>query len=287
MNDNNINNQNNFIPNQNVVEPMPQPIVQVQTTVTPGVVPEQENPAIKNEEKKSFFNNKTVLIIGGILLLIILLLGLYFTVFKKPNNYDNIEDYYQEQLKIEERINKNYELKDYKVLDGILIEINNKNKEMVDVDLTIEFYDENGSPVDVEKGYIFNLNGKSTGYDKISTFDINNYSTYKITAKLSNDTYATEYNKKIKILDGKVQGEDYIFQIKNEADVKIKTIEIGIFYYGKDNTIIDFDSESFNDINSNETITGKSDIPYDFSTHKSIEFDRVETKVLYAINMNN
>ena len=291
-----------------VVEPMPQPAMpeQPQFAPTPTEPPVQNafnqpmnnpypNPTPEfnqvqptNGGTGNILKDKKVLIIGGIALLLIVGIILYFTVFKKSDKkYNDIDDYYKEQEKIEERINKNFELKDYKILDGILIELKNNNSETINADIKVEFFDEAGTPVDVQSSYIFYLVGNGTGYTKVSTYGVKNYSTYKVTAKLDHASYAKTYNDKIKIVSSNETDDDYVFQIKNEADTKLKSVEIGILFIGSNNTILDFDTVYFDDLAVEESTTGKTGLPYDFNNHKKLKYEKIEIKVLNAVVLSN
>ncbi|MBR4177950.1 MAG: hypothetical protein IKR57_01215 [Bacilli bacterium] len=230
-------------------------------------------------------NNKMVLIIVGVVVLIAIGLILYFTLFKKSDEteYTSYEDYEKELEKTKERINNNFEIKQYDINNGILVELNNKNKEIVNADIKIEFYDETGNPVGVENGYMFYVPGQGKGYEKVSTYGVSKYSTYKVTAKLDDaSSYTKTYNDKVKIVSNNAQEYDLIFQVKNEADVKLKSIEVGVMFLGQNNTILDFGTASFTDLAPGETTTGKVSIPYDYDKHKNMNYEKVEFKILSA-----
>lgn len=227
-------------------------------------------------------NNKIIFIMGGIILLaIIVSVTLFFITSKNADdNYGDYDDYLKEQEKINDRLNENFTIKGYKIVDGILVEMHNENNQTIDADIKIEFYDSEGKIVGVETTYMFDVAAKAKSYEKIYVDDIN-YETYKVTAKLETSINEKVYNDKIQIVSMNIVDDEYLIQIKNNSETQLDSIEIGVLFLGKNNTIIAYEAESFNDINPGETTTGKVYLPYD-ENFDLINFEKSETIVTVA-----
>lgn len=155
---------------------------------------------------------------------------------------------------------------------------------MVDADLKIEFYDENGNIVDVEEEYMFSIPANKEGYTEVYIDDDKEYSTYKIIAKLKKDHHDKSYHDKITVVSNNAQNDNYIVQIKNDSEIKLKQVEYAVFFIGANNSIIDYDSQLIFDMEPGETISEKLYIPYDEDYENKINHERIDVKILNAVS---
>jgi len=291
-----FNNMNNQINNQTSQFNSMNNQVNNQTSQFNGMNNQTNNQQISNiptsseasisSNKNLFKDDKKLLyIIGGVILALMILVILYFTVFKK-DEYKSYDDYIENQEKIKEKINKNFSIKDYKTIDGILIELTNNNNEIVDADIKVEFYDENGNVVNVKDGYMFSIPGKGVGYDSIYLYK-EEYSTYKVTAKLNVSPYKKTYNDKVTVVSSSNHGDNYIIQIRNDSDVLLESIEVGVLFLGANSSVIDYSTESFSSVASGETVSGKVYIPYEEDYRNKISYENVEIKIVSATSTIN
>ena len=234
-----------------------------------------------NKGTNNFKNNKKLFIIIAVVILIVIAIIVYLTLFNKEKN-DEYLDYLKNEEKINEEINKNYSLKEYKVNTGLVIELNNDNNVVIDADIKIEFFNENGEVVNVEDDYIFNIPAKSKIYEKIYLNNNINFSTYKVTSKLRKSYNQKTYNDKIEIVSKSEQDDYIIMQIKNNSNINLQYVEIGVLFLDKNNTIIDYSINTISDFDAGETISDKVLIPYDSNIRDEINYDKIDILVIHA-----
>ena len=240
-----------------------------------------------NHGNNGFKDNKKMIyiIIGGVVLVALILI-LYFTVFNKDKGYEDFndyDDYLKNEEKIKEKLNKNFTVNGFKTQDGILVELKNNNDVPIDAEIKIEFYNENGNVINVEDGYMFDTAAKGKGYDEIYVDEDINYTTYKITAKLEKSINEKTYNDKIEIISNTKQNNALIIQVKNNSDVKLSEVELGLIFIGENNTIIDYEDVSIDDFGVGETVSEKVYIPYDYNIRDDINYEKIDIVVISAI----
>ena len=234
-------------------------------------------PNMKSPQDK----NKLYIIIGAVALVVIIVV-LLLTVFKKDSNdiEKDYEDYVKEQEKEYEKLNKNFTTKEYKIKDGLLIILDNKNDKVVDAKYSVEFYDEAGTIVDVVEDYSFYIPASGKGYAEARLYD-KKFSTYKVTAKLDESPTQKTYNDKVKVTTQNTIEDEIIFQVKNESDKKL-SVDIGVLFFAEGDVLIAYEEEFIDDLESGETASEKVYIPDD-EDYNPIKYSRVEYVVTSAI----
>lgn len=239
-------------------------------------------------------NNKKTLIIIGVAVLVTIIAIVLILVLGKKDDKDSLDDHLNQQeieekeKKEEAELNKNYTIKDYMLENGnLLIEFTNNNNVIVDAKLKIDFYDEAGTLVNTEDSYISFVDAKSKGYyDLYISSDKKNYSTYKITAKVSKSYCQKLYNDKIEVLSYNNVVGALVGQVKNNHTAAIDHAIIFALFYDNNNKIIGANFEFLSEIGSGETMSFKINVPYD-KDYKKIKYSKVELSIKQAYLSEN
>lgn len=293
MDGNNLNNGNNVSFGSNVQNnassPMAQPTPMMETTQVVSNTQVYQQPQMSGgsynnnlQQPDSNKSNKKnlIIILIGVLVVIAIGVGLIFILGNDKNSdYKDYEDYEKEEEKIFETINKHFTYKDFKLADGILVEIYNDNKIIVDAEVKVEFYDEAGTMVDVDDDAAYDIASKGKSYVNIDLPE-QNYSTYKVSVQLQDSFTETVYNDKIETISSNKSGDYYLFQVKNASDKKLD-INVGVLFFVGDNILVGYDEEHLYDVQAGATTSGKVYVPED-KNWDPISFDRVEVVILSA-----
>lgn len=257
------------------------PVMQA-TPVVENVVP-SNGPAVNNQNGKLTDDKKNLyMIIGGVVLIVIIIIVLCLTVFKKDKTPDTYDDYVKEEQKTYEDLNKHFTYKEHKLSNGFLVEVNNQNNILVNANVKIEYFDANGNLVDVSNDHSSIIPAKGKSYVFVSDYE-KIYSTYKLTVKLDETYTSRTYFDSIEVVSGNATDDGmYLFQIKNNSEVKLD-IYLGLLFYNGDN-LVGFNNSYVSDVLAGETTSDKSYVPYN-EENEHISYTRVEVVVLSAYDI--
>lgn len=164
--------------------------------------------------------------------------------------------------------------------NALLVKVKNNNNYPIDIDYTIELYNEKDELIDIiDYNIISTIKPKNTSYSK---FLLNNddYKSYKIKRKVYKKENIDLYNDKIEVLELTKNEHDVLsLKYKNNSNNTINYLEIAVIFYDDDNNIIDIEKITDNDIKNNTIITKE--------VLTSIPYSRYETNINYAYNNKN
>ena len=224
-------------------------------------------PTPQYEEKPK--KNHTGLVVTIVVLVLIALgVGGYFLVksfLDRANDpYIDLLEKQKEEDKLNEELNKNYEVSTLEAYDGDLyVIVKNNNNVRVDGNIKIDFYDENGNVIDMGTGLFRDLapNGKSYTSIYVPLNAKKGYKTYKVTVKLSAAKERTNYRDEIDLKV--VESEAYfVVTVTNNTAKKMDTVLGEILYFDEAGKLVDSSLFSISDLEGNGTATGKSFVPY-------------------------
>lgn len=226
-------------------------------------------------------NNKTILIIIGLIIVLISIL-LFYLKFRSSEDYSNYEEELKEYEKEVSKINKNYKVSSYNIVDGILVELKNNNNVVVDADITINFYNENGSIIDSEQTTIDSIPKNDIGYTFLYLFDEDfEYETYKVEVKLDKSYNQQTYNNYVDVTYDKLYDGNYTIHATNKYNEMIFYAFVGIFYMDKNDKIVAFEDVMFSNLISGYTSFEKVYTPDKEGYYDNpIDYDYVKVKVL-------
>ena len=233
-------------------------------------------------------DNKKIVYIVGAVIGVIILAFIISAVAKKIRTNRMVKDFEeskQEEVKTEERLNQNYEVKGYKTKYGeiLLVEFKNKNKEAVRATIKTELLDASGNTVEVLTDYIFDVAGNSTSYAAQGIYG-KNFADFKITAKLELEDYIVTYNDKVEIVSKDVRDGNCIVQVKNNSTARIEGIEVGLLFKKNNGDIVYYDDVTFSKVGPSETSSESVRIPrdYDKGLDVYIDYDTIEAVIIAA-----
>lgn len=174
-------------------------------------------------------------------------------------------DIYKENEKLTDKIKSEV----FQMANGELVAIiKNDNKQVVDIDITVEFYDENNQFIKEAEEFAFGVGaGKEVA---VSFYDTpENFATYKLYAD-ANKGYAITFYDKIELTHSN-NGENIIVQVKNNSGTVIDSMEVAVVYY-KDGKAIGYDYDLESSVKADRTANFELDYPTD-KNYREIPFD--------------
>lgn len=182
-------------------------------------------------------------------------------------------DSYSENISMESSI----------VNNSLILFITNNNKETIDIDIKVEFYNKKDKVVSTEEDIFSAILDKK---ELAVIFDIyKEYEYYKIYLESEKSSFIS-YEDKITITEDNVPDEYKIdFNILNNAEDVIEYIELAIVFY-RDDLIVGFDSNYATNLKSNGNIVIKFAYPHT-SDYKPIEYDNYKIYINEACTYND
>ncbi len=164
--------------------------------------------------------------------------------------------------------------------NALLVKVKNNNNYPIDIDYTIELYNEKDELIDIiDYNIISTIKPKNTSYSKF-LLNNNDYKSYKLKRKVYKKDNIDFYNKKINILELNKNEHDILsLKYKNNSNTTINYLEIAVIFYDDDNNIVDIETITDNDIKNNTIITKE------IFTNSS--YSKYETNINYAYNNKN
>jgi hypothetical protein len=157
----------------------------------------------------------------------------------------------------------------FQMANGELVAIiKNDNKQVVDLDITVEFYDENNQFIKEAEEFVFGVGeGREVAVNFYDTPE--NFATYKLYAD-ANKSYSTTFYDKVELTHSN-NGENIIVQVKNNSGTVIDGMEVAVVYYKEEKAIgYDYDLES--SVKVDRTANFELDYPTD-KNYTEIPFD--------------
>ncbi len=144
----------------------------------------------------------------------------------------------------------------------------NENKVGVDLNIEVEFYDENKAFLGSAEEYSFGLAaGRETAIEIYDTPE--NFATYEVFTDATK-TYSATFFDKVELTHSN-NGENIIVQAKNNADVVIDTIRVAVIYY-KDGQPVGYEYDIETDIKAGRNANFELYYPED-KNYRDIPFD--------------
>ena len=281
-----MNNNNGFVPDNYEPEKPKDPVEPMNNNNLDSNSSMNNNYSSNINEAKPKDKNKLIMIIGGVVI-VVLIIVLVIVLVGKKKSPKSLEDYEKELQKIEEKekkkeeeLSKHYEVKTHNLANGeILIEFENKNSDTVDVTFKVDFYDANNNLINSENAYIFSVKGNYKAYtDVFLLSNERNFSTFKVDAKLSKSTITENFTDKVEIVNVNKTSNNIMVQVKNNANKKLKIIDLAMLYYDAAGNVIGYSGSNINDLDENQTTSVKFTLPYD-AKYNHVDFSKHELHV--------
>lgn len=174
-------------------------------------------------------------------------------------------DLYKENEKLTDKIKSEI----FQIANGELIAIiKNDNKQIVDLDISVEFYDANNQFITEKEKFTF---GVGEGREVAVNFhDVpENFATYKLYADASK-THTVTFFDKVELTHSN-NGRNIIAQVKNNSGTVIDSMKVAVVYY-KEGKPIGYDYDLESSVKVDRTANFELDYPVD-KNHREIPFD--------------
>lgn len=174
-------------------------------------------------------------------------------------------DIYKENEKLTDKIKSEV----FQMANGELVAIiKNDNKQVVDLDITVEFYDENNQFIKEAEEFVFGVGaGREVAVNFYDTPE--NFATYKLYADANKD-YAITFYDKVELTHSN-NGENILVQVKNNSGTVIDSMEVAVVYY-KDGKAIGYDYDLESSVKADRTANFELHYPTD-KNYREIPFD--------------
>lgn len=225
--------------------------------------PEQNN--LSNSNDKKAVNNKKIPMIIAVIVLVLIVAVISVIAITSNNSKDDIGGKEYTPTKLEEKITNEVATDN----EGkLLVFIKNKNNIAVDIEVTVEFYDENGILIEEGKAYLTTIKSGAEVVSQI--YDTpNNYSTYKVYTD-AEESEIYEVVEDINVTDND-NGEKILVQVKNNSNKIIETITASVIFYENDK-IVGYDESIELDVKVGRSANMEFYYPYD-ENYDEISFD--------------
>lgn len=231
-----------------------------------------------------------VLLVAGIIIGVVLLTGGSKKEESKENKEDNgiVEKEDNDVVEKEEddsKLSSNIKYTEHKLDNGeIILIVTNNNKDDVAIKFDLTYYDEKGTVVDSQDGYLFGL---APNHESVISFygTDKSFDNYKITYQTLDSDSFISHQKNIEITsnDDKENEEISITAINNSSK-ELSELSVGVVFY-KNGKIVGFDYDNEYDVESGKSVSLYIDYPYD-SSYDTINFDNYKVYVLEAYEEN-
>ena len=174
-------------------------------------------------------------------------------------------DLYKENEKLTDKIKSEV----FQMANGELIAIiKNDNKQIVDLDISVEFYDANNQFITEKEKFTF---GVGEGREVAVNFhDVpENFATYKLYADASK-THTVTFFDKVELTHSN-NGRNIIAQVKNNSGTVIDSMKVAVVYY-KEGKPIGYDYDLESSVKVDRTANFELDYPTD-KNYREIPFD--------------
>lgn len=174
-------------------------------------------------------------------------------------------DLYKENEKLTDKIKSEI----FQIANGELIAIiKNDNKQIVDLDISVEFYDANNQFITEKEKFTF---GVGEGREVAVNFhDVpENFATYKLYADASK-THTVTFFDKVELTHSN-NGRNIIAQVKNNSGTVIDSMKVAVVYY-KEGKPIGYDYDLESSVKADRTANFELDYPTD-KNYREIPFD--------------
>lgn len=186
------------------------------------------------------------------------------------NDTDEKDDIENEDLNVEED-DSNVKYNTYITNDGEMIIIaTNNNKNVVDIEFEIEYYDKSNKLVG--RGYADISAVSKNSQFALDVYDApKSYDSYKVYVDVEETDNISYLGKLTATHNNNKDEEEVIVQVKNTTDKEIEYIGVSIVFY-KDNKIVGYDDSLDGEIKSGMSANFTFSYPYDES-YDTIYFD--------------
>lgn len=186
------------------------------------------------------------------------------------NDTDEKDDIENENLNVEED-DSNVKYNTYITNDGEMIIIaTNNNKNVVDIEFEIEYYDKSNKLVG--SGYADISAVSKNSQFALDVYDApKSYDSYKVYVDVEETDNISYLGKLTATHNNNKDEEEVIVQVKNTTDKEIEYIGVSIVFY-KDNKIVGYDDSLDGEIKSGRSANFTFSYPYDES-YDTIYFD--------------
>ena len=186
------------------------------------------------------------------------------------NDTDEKDDIENEDLNVEED-DSNVKYNTYITNDGEMIIIaTNNNKNVVDIEFEIEYYDKSNKLVG--SGYADISAVSKNSQFALDVYDApKSYDSYKVYVDVEETDNISYLGKLTATHNNNKDEEEVIVQVKNTTDKEIEYIGVSIVFY-KDNKIVGYDDSLDGEIKSGMSANFTFSYPYDES-YDTIYFD--------------
>lgn len=186
------------------------------------------------------------------------------------NDTDEKDDIENEDLNVEED-DSNVKYNTYITNDGEMIIIaTNNNKNVVDIEFEIEYYDKSNKLVG--SGYADISAVSKNSQFALDVYDApKSYDSYKVYVDVEETDNISYLGKLTATHNNNKDEEEVIVQVKNTTDKEIEYIGVSIVFY-KDNKIVGYDDSLDGEIKSGRSANFTFSYPYDES-YDTIYFD--------------
>ena len=248
-----------------------------------------------NNYNYNYNNNKknTGLIVTIIIVSILLIVGIIVGVIllsggkkdgNKENNTNNIiedDDDDDDDGISSSELSKNVKTNGYILEDGsFLVELENKNKVEVSLDVYVDLYDGNNNKVKEDNDSFYVLDPGEKGYLVFYSHK-EEFKDYKIKVVAQTNRYYISHKKDIKLASNIEQDDfGYSLDYTNKSDITIDDVEVVLIYY-RDGKPVAYDDSFDIDIEPGETRTAGFFYPHD-DDYEDIEYDDMKTYVNIA-----
>lgn len=234
---------------------------------------------------------KNLLSITGKFMLAVLCMGLLVgcsnnskesSIGKNPNNTGSNDNEEKEEHKSDD-LGKNIKTSSAVGKDGRLIVIaKNNNKETVEMEIEVEFYDANGKIVGSDDESFFAVGpNREAAYRVYDTPE--NFDNYKIYVDAEEAEDVVTYYDKIEVVDND-NGKEIVVQVKNKSKDTIDEISVAVVYYQGDK-IVGLASDMDTEIKSGRSANLSLYYTYD-KNYYNVKFDSYKVFVNEAYTLN-
>ena len=178
---------------------------------------------------------------------------------------------------IEKNISSNVMLTDE---GAFIVFLTNNNEIAVDMDIEVEYYDEDGMFLgSCTEDYLMGIGaGREIAVEMTEVPD--NFATYKIYVDAEDTIIVKEYFEEVEIEQQNNNGKNIVVQVRNNSKFKIENMSVCVLYYNA-GKIVGIATESVCDVKSGRTGNFTLDYPYN-QDFEEIEFDHYKVIVTQA-----
>ena len=179
-------------------------------------------------------------------------------------------------------LSKNITMKSAIANEQLILFITNNNKELIDIKISVDFYDKDETIVDNTEDIFSAISHKK---EIAIPFEIyKEYEYYKVNLEASPSTYTSHENSLIITEKEDDKNEKMVFKVSNKGDKEIRYIDLTIVYF-KNNEVIGVANHMSGQLKPDEDMTFNLEYPYT-SDFKVLDYDNYKLYINEACSYN-